>query len=87
MKLLLCEKCNDIFKLDLTLRQCKCGAVKGKYLDEINAVYSGGYPIGFSNPSLVKALLNQPERGLGSNFTAFVIPKDCPTMVKKENLN
>lgn len=31
MKLLLCTKCFDVFKLDYDLRQCKCGEVKGKY--------------------------------------------------------
>ncbi len=31
MKLLLCTKCFDVFKLDYDLRTCKCGKVKGKY--------------------------------------------------------
>jgi len=35
--------------------------------------------IGFANSSLIKAINNQPLNGMGENFTAFVIPKICPT--------
>ncbi len=31
MKLLLCRHCFDVFKLDIEMRQCKCGKVRGRY--------------------------------------------------------
>ena len=85
MKLILCRECEDVFKLDYKLRSCKCGQCKGKYLkDGINATYQGpAVPIGFANSSLVKAVNNQPERGMGKEFIAFVIPKQCPTFSRK----
>nr|WP_259547367.1 hypothetical protein [Heyndrickxia oleronia] len=42
-------------------------------------------PIGISNPSLKEAVLNQPEIGMGKEFTAFTIPRNCPTFIKREN--
>jgi hypothetical protein len=82
MKLIICRKCQDIFKLDYKPRTCKCGQSKGKYLqDGINAQYSGpAVPIGFANSSLANAVNNQPEDGMGKEFIAFVIPKHCETM-------
>jgi hypothetical protein len=64
-----------------------CGKCKGHYIDGIYAVYSGdcAVPLGFANSTLVKAVNNQPQSGMGENFTAFVIPKICETFIKKEN--
>ena len=86
MKLILCKMCQDVFKLDLVPRTCKCGACVGSYLaDGLNAVYSGpAVPIGFGNTTLAEAIRNQPEVGDGKEFTAFVIPKKCGTMVKQK---
>jgi hypothetical protein len=57
MKLLFCEKCWDVFKLDDDLRQCKCGLVKGKYINDVDAVVNGaGYSIAIGNGSLLSAL-------------------------------
>ena len=36
--------------------------------------------IGFDNETLVEAILHQPERGMGRDFIAFVIPKHCKTV-------
>lgn len=82
MKLLFCEKCTDIIRLiknETTF--CKCGSVGGKYIDNLNAVYFGemGVPIGFDNYSFYDAICDQPKEGMGVTFTAFVIPKNCPT--------
>jgi len=81
MKLLFCPKCQDIFRLPSNLieRVCECGKTRGRYLDELNAEYSGGIPLGFENSSLVAAIMNQPNEGMGKQFTAFVIPKLCDT--------
>lgn len=84
MKLILCRKCNDVFKLDNKVRTCKCGCCSGRYLsDDYHAEYCGkeAIPIGFANSSLVKAVQNQPEEGRGEVFEAFIIPKKCPTMI------
>lgn len=82
MKLLLCKECQDIVRLIREeKRVCKCGKVGGKYTNNLNAIYFGemAVPIGFVNSTLVKALHKQPNEGMGENFTAFVIPKVCPT--------
>ena len=86
MKLLLCKKCHDVFKLDFEERQCKCGSVRGKYLSELYAIYSGEHavPLGFNNQSLVDAIISQPKVGRGVYFEAFVVPKVCSTFRKDD---
>jgi len=89
MKLLLCKNCQDVIRLiQGEIRTCKCGAVSGKYLDDLNAIYSGdeAVPLGFANSTLVEAFRNQPEDGMGKTFTAFVIPKNCYTFEKVEKV-
>jgi len=85
MKLLLCPHCEDVVKLGKKrMRKCRCGKCAGKYIDKINAIiYGPAIPIGFDNLSLMEAINNRPEDGLGSRFTAFVIPKKCDTIVMK----
>lgn len=58
MKLLFCDVCWDIFKLDTAKRSCKCGRVVGKYLEnEHNAVTNGnGVNIAIGNGSLQNAI-------------------------------
>lgn len=81
MKLFLCLKCQDVKKLGIENTICNCGESGGRYMeDKINAVYWGPCTlIGFSNPSLLKALHNIPEEGMGERFEAFLIPKKCDT--------
>ena len=82
MKLLYCNSCRDIVKLHRTTRTCHCGATGGHYKqDGLNAIYYGpAIPLGFANSSFTEARDTQPEFGMGTAFTAFVIPKVCPTM-------
>jgi hypothetical protein len=90
MKLLLCKNCQDVIRLQVNIkRTCKCGNVSGIYLDDLNAIYSGddAVPIGFANSTLVEAIRNQPEEGMGKVFTAFVIPKNCYTFEKVERID
>jgi hypothetical protein len=89
VKLLLCKKCNHIFSLALQERICECKATKGRYIDEQNAEYSGEFavPLGFTNTSLLGAINNQPQTGLGELFTAFVIPKDCSTFIYEQDFH
>jgi len=87
MKLILCPKCNDLFRLTHEFCKCECGASAGNYTDNLNAVtYGKAIPIGFLNHSFVQAVLNQPESGMGKEFTAFVIPKSCPTITHSKRM-
>ncbi len=81
MKLIFCPKCSDVVKLIIGRRRtCECGKSSGLYSDDLYATYSGAaVPLGFSNPSLVRALKSQPQAGLGQDFVAFVIAKSCST--------
>ena len=84
MKLLLCRKCQDVVRLIQKERSCECGCVKGRYINNIYAEYSGEHavPLGFANGSFVQAIRNQPKSGWGENFEAFVIPQECETFKK-----
>ena len=83
MKLLYCNTCKDIFSLSYTTKTCQCGESGGHYeADGLNATYYGNAtPLGFTNGSFNHAKDRQPEWGNGFEFTAFVIPKVCPSMV------
>lgn len=85
LKLLFCTKCSSVFSLDFEIRACHCGSVNGRYVDDVTAIYSGvdAVPIGFSNTSFFRAIIDQPTEGLGLEFTAFVIPKDCSTFLEQ----
>ena len=87
MKLIFCDKCQDVFKLTKTEKSCECGKCRGKAIDNINAVYNDGIPLGFNNPDLLVAILLQPVAGMGKDFTAFVIPKNVKTMIKCDNFD
>ena len=82
MKLLYCNTCRDIFSLSYTTKTCHCGESGGHYeSDGLNATYYGNAtPLGFTNNTLKHARERQPEFGAGFEFTAFVIPKVCPSM-------
>lgn len=87
MKLILCKNCWDVVKLSTKeIRSCECGKCKGQYTDDLNAWYSGEHavPLGINNFDLSRAAYNQPEKGMGRNFNAFVIPKECSTFKKIE---
>jgi hypothetical protein len=89
MKLLLCSECQDVIRLQTErVRLCKCGKVSGVYLNDLDAIYAGdtAIPLGFANSTLVTALRNQPEEGMGYDFKAFIIPKECPTFKKVESI-
>lgn len=80
MKLILCKKCQDVFKLQKKTRYCKCKESYGKYLDNLNAIYHGPcIPIGFSNSSLLNAIRQQSYSRESVIFEAFTIPEECYT--------
>ena len=75
----MCKNCFSVFSLSKNWKTCDCGVTKGKYTDEVNAVYENGVPIGFANNSISFAVKNQPKNGYGLSFSAFVIAKECET--------
>lgn len=81
MKLILCKECQDVVRLMPEKRSCKCGKCSGKYVDSINAIYSGelAVPLGFNNRILVNSVNKFTLSGFGLDFTAFVISSDCNT--------
>lgn len=85
MKMIYCQECHDIVNLARDCpRQCLCRKSGGKYTDNLNAEYYGpAIPLGINNSSFMRAVAQQPKRGDGKDFIAFVIPEECPTMVKK----
>ena len=71
MKLLLCRKCGDLFKLDNVLRSCKCGRVEGNYLpDGDRAVHNGkGVVLGIANGDLASLVA-----GVDCRVEVFLYP-------------
>ena len=82
MKLIFCKHCHDIVLLRIKdIRKCLCGKASGQYVDDLNAeINENCIPIGINNFSFVDAIKNQPKKGDGFLFEAFVIPKKCPTI-------
>jgi hypothetical protein len=89
MKLLYCKNCRDIFNLSYDVKTCSCGDTAGRYVDNLNAIYTGknAIPLGIGNSSFHEAINNQPLCGWGKEFDAFVIEVDCPTFKKKPRRN
>ena len=57
MKLLYCMRCNTLFNLTLNLKECECGAARGKYEgDGVYATYTEGVAIAIHNGSFDEAL-------------------------------
>ena len=86
MKLLYCPTCHDIYNIKHEPKTCLCGATSGMYRSDGLTVDVGGNPVvlGIHNTSFVAAIRNIPLEGMGKEFTAFVVPKNCDR-VKKHN--
>lgn len=63
MKLLYCKKCNDVINLKADLKICSCGETEGKYIDNLNAEYSGKHAVPFAidNFSFFARINGNPE--------------------------
>lgn len=62
MKLLLCEDCWDVFKLDHEMRYCKCERVFGRYVDNTYAEVSPtAVSLALGNGSVMVAIQNMRE--------------------------
>lgn len=90
MKLLFCPECTDIFSLSTKgEKRCSCGKTSGRYINNLDAVYEGGLPIGISNPDFISAIKisnfnnsNNPNRPRGKTFEAWVCPIGISTFTK-----
>lgn len=67
MKLLLCAKCNEVFNLGHSYKECSGNHGGGEYTDEVNAKIWGDkdriFLLGFANSSIVSALRSQIKDG------------------------
>lgn len=74
MKLLLCQSCFDVFKLDYDLRQCKCGKVKGKYdpngATAITTDNEFTVNLALGNGSVIQAIYEMREHQKDTNDSA-----------------
>jgi hypothetical protein len=85
MKLLYCPHCGDIFSLSRRLKRCSCHRTTGKYISEFLArISSDAIPLGISNSSFEEALALRPDEGIGVEFTAFVIPRNCQSINQQQ---
>lgn len=89
MKLLFCYNCHDLFLLTHETRECKCKKTKGRYIDDLNAEYSGlnAVPCGIDNHSFAKSVKEYRTFNNAINFNAFVISKTCRTFKEVEDEN
>jgi hypothetical protein len=74
MKLIYCPSCSDVITLKRIVKQCECGKSWGKYEDNLVSEIGGkAIPIGFSNSSFTKALLEGKKHHKTVKFDAYVI--------------
>lgn len=78
MKLLFCKKCQDTFKLDTSLRSCRCGRTFGGCDAKYQAWFSGKFavPLVVDWQSFMAAAAKQ-SASHGVPFTACVAPLAC----------
>lgn len=84
MKLLYCPECEDVISLRAEIKTCHCGKCRGAYLsDGLRAWIQGPcLPLGFDNDSFDRALASRPPRPPGVGFRAFVIERDCASVLE-----
>lgn len=94
MKLVFCPFCQDLFKLNMTMRSCECGKCYGRYLDNSKAeVSEKAISVGIDNDSLHHAIKAMITRKVESDnqasgehysmygaglFTAWARPNEGP---------
>ena len=94
MKLIYCEKCQDVVRLDQgPVRKCKCRSVGGRYVDDlISAVYGDPIVLGVTWGSLIQAISYFRDTKGGRAYdprldlSAFVIPLESPRVKRFSTL-
>lgn len=76
MKLIFCDSCWDVFKLDYEMRSCKCCKCKGRYdINGETAVTNGeGHALAIGNGSLQAALYGVAQYEYSSSHHGYDIP-------------
>jgi hypothetical protein len=84
VKLIYCPRCHDLVLLTRFERKCACSESWGHYLEDgVTATIGGAaIPIGIDNESFHRALRLRPRSGPGMRFSAFVIQRECGTVVE-----
>lgn len=94
MKLLLCNNCGHMFNLSMITKACSCGRVKGRYTDNLNAIFTGksAVPFCIGNGSFETALSQQrykdktdPEAFHGARFESWICPANSDTFLRKDD--
>jgi len=90
LKLVLCSKCQDIFKLERETRKCKCGRCYGKYEEDgLHAIVSKDcICIGIDNNSIVEGLrkyYSKKDENLGPEITTWIFTKKAKNIKWEES--
>jgi hypothetical protein len=75
MKLLCCIRCNEIFSLSHTYKECDGKHGGGQYIDNLNAKVWGDekqvFVLGFANSSFISALRSQLAEGDSKEMMSY----------------
>lgn len=79
MKLVFCQSCGDLFNLTRKLKECSCGKVAGKYIDNENAhITRDSISVAIGSGSFKKSIyeMNQHYRKTNGNASreSYYIP-------------
>ena len=80
LKLLFCNKCQDLFKLSKQVKSCSCGTISGAYENDGRYAWYKGFgaiPIGLNNSNFVKLL-----HGLSEFDDKLFVIKDSERFVR-----
>lgn len=86
MKLIFCLSCSDVVNLVRhEERRCSCGSCYGMMDSESTGWYKGVtcLPVHFNIGSFADACFNQPSKGRGRMFEAFVLADKNLTLEKR----
>ena len=77
MKLLFCFECADIKKLHSFEVSCNCGKTKGRYIDDVKAIYSGpGCLLGILNFSFREAVHEFKNSKRSQSIDALILANE-----------
>lgn len=87
MKLIFCPFCHDLFRLwDDQERSCRCGCVKGRYLEDGKTaeITDGAIPIGIDNFEFVRQVKQYQDGTLPyTKLNAWIFMPGYERIIKK----